>query len=616
VTAALEKASQHARYVHPFFQANAASLWEATSKDENDSSMVSAAHGHDQEILPSLFGRTKDLFGFVLTTVSTGQVLELRNDEPVEHRKTSSIRTSIFENEILHCSTSVRSDTSSISTPPAPQGLVDDMSSNSSFSDHDHVAFMWDLYPPKQVVSPEICTFTVVKKELDTLDHGSEVESLNERVVESLRIPVIDSVSFLSDTAPKRKSRTGKKTKRLSVEIPSLSNSCSNSGSNFPGEVGIIIESVPKIEVKPEALTLKWEKDIVGSFPGVPETEDISEAFEREDDIEEALLNFSSLKNVDFLFKIDAFGPTESVGEILPSLLWNHLIASWKHQETWKELNSRPCTIQIKIGHASIEKLGEDSVSSASTSRFLFHGTCIDIEDRLSEKSAYMALKECCGIRPDPMDGGSVTLSGYLREIGPLTFEKGIDFNDPNHFRQPIAKMEIGDEARGDDASCLEASALKNRGVLESIVTTVVDFSTQNNIDRYGFSGSATSSSVDIKSASAIRRKAARKYDGNVARVFDALRAQVVFPDEGSLVCGLWQLWCMHKGQAILSSSPDQCEGLEIIRVKNLFRTSQVGNACFQELPTGYRHILINIRLQTGIIAGTSKNWWHGKTQS
>jgi hypothetical protein len=75
-----------------------------------------------------------------------------------------------------------------------------------------------------------------------------------------------------------------------------------------------------------------------------------------------------------------------------------------------------------------------------------------------------MALKECCGIRPDPMDGGSVTLSGYLREIGPLTFEKGIDFNDPNHFRQPIAKMEIGDEARGDDASCLEASALKIEG--------------------------------------------------------------------------------------------------------------------------------------------------------
>ena len=44
---------------------------------------------------------------------------------------------------------------------------------------------------------------------------------------------------------------------------------------------------------------------------------------------------------------------------------------------------------------------------------------------------------------------------------------------------------------------------------------------------------------IDVKDAASIEKKARRKYQGDLLQVKDVLRAQIVFPTEGSLICGL-----------------------------------------------------------------------------
>ena len=44
--------------------------------------------------------------------------------------------------------------------------------------------------------------------------------------------------------------------------------------------------------------------------------------------------------------------------------------------------------------------------------------------------------------------------------------------------------------------------------------------------------------------------------------------------------------------------------GMKIIRFKNLFRVSPMGMVVPSDLPTGYRHILVNLRLDDGMVVG------------
>ena len=115
-----------------------------------------------------------------------------------------------------------------------------------------------------------------------------------------------------------------------------------------------------------------------------------------------------------------------------------------------------------------------------------------------------------------------------------------------------------------------------------------------------------------------MKRKALRKYTGDITRVLDFLRARITFPDEGSLVCALYQLVNLAKRDKNAGCTSEEKTGteerteteeknessVEIVRLKNLFRTSPRGNTCYPALPTGYRHILVNVRLGSGIIAG------------
>lgn len=100
---------------------------------------------------------------------------------------------------------------------------------------------------------------------------------------------------------------------------------------------------------------------------------------------------------------------------------------------------------------------------------------------------------------------------------------------------------------------------------------------------------------VDIKSSDSIERKARLKYGGNTLFVTDILRAQILLPNEEAMTCALLRI----------QRSCKESEGtLTIVRFKNLFRMSYLGVLVPSDLPTGYRHILINIRMKNGILAG------------
>jgi hypothetical protein len=111
---------------------------------------------------------------------------------------------------------------------------------------------------------------------------------------------------------------------------------------------------------------------------------------------------------------------------------------------------------------------------------------------------------------------------------------------------------------------------------------------------------------LGVKEQVAIENKAKRKYGGDVLQVKDVLRASIVFPCEGSLVCGLLRLLEIE-GQPNGYEVDGGNVKLQIVQVKNLFASpSPIGLLERSPLPTGYRHILVSVRLNNGILAGKS----------
>uniref|UniRef100_A0A7S4QU69 Uncharacterized protein n=1 Tax=Ditylum brightwellii TaxID=49249 RepID=A0A7S4QU69_9STRA len=109
---------------------------------------------------------------------------------------------------------------------------------------------------------------------------------------------------------------------------------------------------------------------------------------------------------------------------------------------------------------------------------------------------------------------------------------------------------------------------------------------------------------VGTKSPEAIREKAQRKYDGNVMFVKDILRATITLPDEGSLVCALLFLHKICNDEMTDGRRKrNATDRMKIVRIKNLFRSSQLGTMVPSDLPTGYRHVLVNVRFEDGFLA-------------
>ena len=124
--------------------------------------------------------------------------------------------------------------------------------------------------------------------------------------------------------------------------------------------------------------------------------------------------------------------------------------------------------------------------------------------------------------------------------------------------------------------------------LIEDMVTFAIESSTVLNTRE------ATEFFVNIKIQESIVTKASRKYQGDVLRVKDVLRASIIFLDETALFrCLLY-----------LHQYSQSHENFSIVRVKNLFWSLLAGSLVPTDLATGYRHVLVNVRLKSGLITG------------
>jgi hypothetical protein len=608
--------------IRRLFEANDTLVYETTANKSNPCESkelpTQSSRRHD------LFQRPEDLLSLMISKATGWEVKLKRKGRESESevdfgRATEAVRRSVFDDEIVHASSS-QSVSSSLSPPEIPAAPFERSSTDASSESDTGEAVLWDLYPPKQDVVPGKYAVALAddngpeEQKLDisflVLGAGGGSNSVNEHPPSpgTPKNTVIESIS--SNPLPLSPKRQTRRVKKPSQKAPlDIVNATETSAliQNDDAEQDPLREEVSNVEQQLETLTVKWENEDSGSFPGVPDTEDISEAYEKEEVLDEALLAFSSLDDVNFLRRIDMLGVTE-IDTQTTSLPWRHLLASWKHAEIWKAMIASPCTLTFQRFQETAVESDRDSLSSTSTTKFLYQESKIDYGSRISvESDIYLAVRDLSGFSPQTLYGDVKALTGYICDIGPTSFDREIFKDDnkqqaPDYLHQQLPSNASKGKDGSDRISDFHQFAEDSKTMLDDIAKSIVQFSSRNDLfvpedDEI----STTSYSLGVKSYSSIKRKAARKYDGDVTRVLDLLRAQIVFPDEGSLICGLVKLWSFtgnSSAEEVGKDTPD----IEILRLKNLFRTSPAGNAYLSPLPTGYRHILINVRLNTGLV--------------
>ena len=300
--------------------------------------------------------------------------------------------------------------------------------------------------------------------------------------------------------------------------------------------------------------------------------------------LQEELLEFSKILPLDLpLRNIELPSTTKYIG----TLRWQQLIANWKHTEIFQSMVSRysPVTKHRKRNDEDMQSTG-----SASSCR---HGTNVcgnleldDVPFRPKNRIVDTAMQSQLHLH-----FSDVTLSSFLTDI-----ESG-NVEAPNQILRHLVSTSGSNESA---LSILYDEAQKSMTVLNSIVRDTVAFasikcSNEKERDSIAFS-------IEVKDRASIDQKAKLKYDGDIFQVKDILRSQITFRSEGELVCGLVRL--LRKGKDGSSTDVLTAEKITLIRIKNLFSCNSFSKLHLSPLPTGYRHILLNFRLPTGLIFG------------
>lgn len=348
---------------------------------------------------------------------------------------------------------------------------------------------------------------------------------------------------------------------------------------------------------------------------------DLERKYVGDDFLDVAVFNASSLPEIDFMEGISEEDIPESL-EFLALVRWRQVDAGWKHSEIMKETTLRRCSHQF-IKSKVVDKRNDDDSTKSISTRSL-HGS--DIRSGAScftaESSLHLHLsvhsKNPSIFKPHLSEQHVPIISEYLTSIGPkwnthINLQTNPKGGGKDFTPQMILKHDVlpKNSPRAKDLIGMAESNLAHFTIL---IEKVAKFAVHNDARSQSYRSkpmnpTKVSHSVDIKTTSAIIRKAHRKYSGDILQVKDVLRAQFVFPDEGSLVCALKIL-----NQVCLQSSTDhvgngkgkKVESIDIVRIKNLFHLSPLGTIIPSDLPTGYRHLLVNIRLHNGLLAGTS----------
>ena len=321
-----------------------------------------------------------------------------------------------------------------------------------------------------------------------------------------------------------------------------------------------------------------------------------------EDDgmLHEALLAFSTMTNLSLT---NAFPKIELPDDLeyVASIRWRQLLANWKHREMIDVMTRGPPSLHFT--DRTIYN-GDPSVtwsSSASTTSVDNH-----IRRRETVRCHQVVLAPCS----KNLSGLTPSYPFELQSLSRFITHVGVPFTDS--FSTTASATEIKHVVPGEvTVEKLLYLAGEKHGKFSKLIDRLAVFASHdyNPSQMYG-EGSLrnVAFSVDIKDALAIQRKAGAKYSGELLRVKDVLRAQVVFPTEGSLVCAFTFLnqYCSISTASDTGSEIIHEIGLkaEIARIKNLFAVDSSGKPCRVMLPTGYRHLLLNVRLDDSILVG------------
>lgn len=327
-----------------------------------------------------------------------------------------------------------------------------------------------------------------------------------------------------------------------------------------------------------------------------------SSPLEDEDEmLNEALMAFSTMKNMSLANKFPKLKLPDDL-EYVASIRWRQLLANWKHNEMMRVMTCSPSSLHFtsKRFHNIDPTIEWSSLASTTTIEWYRRKH----EDVLSDRPMISAsTSNLNGLIPNyPFE--LQNLSSFITHIGSQSHN--VSSSNEKEKQKVLVKHNVSNDATVEDLLRLAAEKHKQFSIL---IRQLVIFASQDNRHEQSddYETQYLQSSVDIKDAKAIRAKADKKYKGDLLQVKDVLRAQIVFPTEGALICAfaLLNQYCSFTSSTTKVNNIVEEVGIkvEIVRIKNLFAMPPSSQSCAQ-LPTGYKHLLITLRLNDSIVAG------------
>jgi hypothetical protein len=360
--------------------------------------------------------------------------------------------------------------------------------------------------------------------------------------------------------------------------------------SDAPSTIDRLLESLPQ---NPSPVAFDVNDSLLQ--PIAPDHlefgDDESDISHEEVMLERALMVFSSVAPIVVPWASSNEDVSKSL-EYLAFVRWQQLVANVKHREIVKYLSKGFISPRADC-HLNES---DDWLSACSSAGNIKHhldrlelcGVILNGDLTAAETSNPEAYGPKRGYTSNP-------LPSFLSEIGTLTSSMGPDDGVLKHeIAATSSPPKTIDDLIGIAKSDLDAFSL--------LIQRLAAFAAKNETVSSDDTFEATHFSVGLKAYQAIEKKAKRKYGGDFLQVKDLLRGQIVFPDEGTLVCALV---CLSRLSSSQNEVPDVADEIKVdlARVKNSFITESPDTG--RVLPTGYGHILLNVRLKSGLLAGT-----------
>ena len=261
---------------------------------------------------------------------------------------------------------------------------------------------------------------------------------------------------------------------------------------------------------------------------------------------------------------------------------WEQLEAKWKHCEMTSTIASLHPTRQYLATSQGSEADAIDTTVTSESSAFLPKKAMdLNLPGRFEVKDKLWKNRD--GFHPHHSEGSITAITGFMFLLGFSHVSK-------------IVKQDGGDSV--DKSSYLMEKAQQLEPDLIYLLEHMVEYAS---VEQSRDQKMKPFFSTHIKSKESILKKAKAKYDGNILQVLDILRGQIVFPDEGSLICGLIKLKELCEEPQKWGGS-EKAKSIKVVRMKNLFARDVSGKLCKSELPTGYRHVLLTISFDDSLM--------------